>query len=164
MRFEKDIKYAILALFVCGCEVAFGKYIKILGAVPMLTFSFCIVCAMTEYEVSYVMILSIILGALSDILCGHGFGTYTVLFAFSAFYTFKLKDAVFSSKLLFLVIDAFLLTIITELFYMIIHIGDIGTQNFFKGFLLIALPTAIYNTAVCCLFYYISGKFLHKRR
>lgn len=163
MRFEKDIKYALLALLIGGSEVAFGKYIKIFGAVPMLTFSFCIVCAMREKEESYVMVLSALLGAISDILYGHGFGTYTVAFLFTVFYTVKLKDAIFSSKWLFLILDAFFMTVIVQLFYMILHLGDIGTQNFARGILSVILPTAVYNTAVCCFFYFVSGKFSRKR-
>lgn len=163
MRFEKDIKYAVLALLIGGSEVAFGKYIGIFGAVPMLTFCFCIVCAMREKEEAYVMVLAALLGAVSDILYGHGFGTYTVAFTFSAFYTMKLKDAIFTSQWVFLILDAFIMTLIVQIFYMIIHLGDIGTQNFFKGFVSVILPTAVYNTAVCCFFYYISGKFLHRK-
>lgn len=164
MRFEKDIKYALLALLIGAMEAAFGKYIAILGAVPMLTFSFCIVCAVREKEEAYAMVLSMLLGAISDILYGHGFGTYTVAFSFAAFFTLKLKDAVFSSKWLFLVIDAFVMTLIVELFYVILHMGDIGTSNIFKGIWSIILPTAFYNTAICSLFYYISEKFSRKRR
>ncbi|MBQ6907998.1 MAG: rod shape-determining protein MreD [Clostridia bacterium] len=164
MRFEKDIKYALLALFIGTFEAVFGKYIKIFGAVPMLTFSFCIVSALVEYEESYVMVLSALLGAVSDILYGHGFGTYTVAFSFSAVATFRLKDAIFSSKWLFLVLDAFLMTFLVQVFYMILHIGDIGTNNFFKGLWSIVLPMAFYNTAVCCLFYYIANAFSRKRR
>ncbi len=164
MRFEKDIKYAILAFLVGTMEAAFGKYIRIFGAVPMLTFSFCIVCAARENEISYPMILSAILGAVSDILYGHGFGTYTVAFSFAAFYTFKLKDAIFVSKWLFLLIDVFCMTVLVQLFYMILHLGDIGMNNFFKALWSIILPTAVYNIAVSCLFYYIGEKVSQKRR
>ena len=163
MRFEKDIKYAILAFLLVSSEAAFGKYIAISGAVPMLTFSFCIVCAIKENDMSYVMALSAILGAVSDVLYGHGFGTYTVAFAFAAFYTFKLKDAVFSSKWLFLVLDAFFMTVLVQVFYMILHLGDIGTENIFAGIVSIILPMAVYNTGMCCLFYWISEKIPHKR-
>lgn len=164
MRFEKDIKYALLAFLTGTMEAAFGKYIGILGAVPMLTFSFCIVCALREDEVSYPMVLSAICGAVSDILYGHGFGTYTVAFCFAAFYTFKLKDVIFSSKRLFLLLDVFCMTVLVQLFYMIIHLGDIGTNNFFKVLWSIILPTAVYNTAVSCLFYYVGEKVSRKRR
>lgn len=164
MRFEKDIRYALLALLIGTLETAFGEYIKIFGAVPMLTFSFCIVCALVESEESYIMVLSALIGAVSDILYGHGFGTYTVAFSVSAFYTLKFKDTIFSSKWLFLILDAFFMTVLVQLFYMILHLGDIGTNNFFKGLWSIVLPTAVYNTGVCCLFYYIAQIFSKKRR
>ncbi|MBR4173524.1 MAG: rod shape-determining protein MreD [Clostridia bacterium] len=164
MRFGKDIKYAILAFLIGTFEVAFGKYIAIFGAVPMLTFSFCTVCAIRESEESYVLVLSALLGGLSDILFGHGFGTYTLAFSLSAYYTFKLKDAIFSSKWLFLLLDAFFMTLFVQLFYMILHMGDIGTANFSGGILRVILPTCFYNTAICSLFYYISERFSRKRR
>lgn len=164
MRFEKDIKYAILAILIGTFETAFGKYIKIFGAVPMLTFSFCIVSALFESEESYIMVLSALLGAASDILYGHGFGTYTIAFSFSAFATFRLKDAIFSSKWLFLVLDAFFMTFLVQIFYMILHLGDIGAGNFFKGIWSIVLPMAFYNTAICCFFYYVAKAFSKKRR
>ena len=164
MRFEKDIKYALIAILIGVSEAAFGKYISIFGAVPMLTFSFCLVCAITETDLSYVMVLSAILGIFSDILLGHGFGTYTVAYVLSAFYTFKLKDAVFSSEWLFLAVDAFVMSFLVQLFYMILHLSDIGTANFLKGMWSIALPTAVYNTVICCIFRYIAVKFTKKRR
>ena len=114
MKFEKDIKYAVLSLFVFITEVAFGKYIAFSGAVPMLTFSFLIVTAILESDISYVMTLSVLLGAISDILYGHGFGTYTAAFFISCYCTFKLKNAIFYSKWLFLTIDSFLLTMVLK--------------------------------------------------
>ena len=164
MRFEKDIKYAFLAFLIGTMEAAFGKYIRVFGAVPMLTFSFCMVCAIEEEEISYPMVLSVICGAVSDILYGHGFGTYTIAFSFAAFYTFKLKDIIFSSEWLFLLLDIFFMTILVQIFYMILHLGDIGTNNFLKALWSIVLPTAVYNTAVSCFFYYVAEKISHKRR
>ncbi|MBR4723434.1 MAG: rod shape-determining protein MreD [Clostridia bacterium] len=164
MRFEKDVKYAVLAILIYAAEAAFGKYIAVAGAVPMLTFSFLIVCSAKESDLSYVMVLAVILGAVTDIMHGHGFGTYTIAFAFSAFYTFKLKNAIFSSGWLFLVIDAFLLTFLVQFFYMITHIGDIGSGNFLRCLWSLVLPQAVYNTLICCLFYFISGKISRKRR
>jgi rod shape-determining protein MreD len=164
MRFGKDIKYALLALLLAVMEATLGKFIAVSGAVPMLTFSFLIVCAVKEADLSYVMVLAVILGALSDILHGHGFGTYTIAFAFSAFYTFKLKNAIFSSGWLFLIIDAFLLTFLVQIFYMITHIRDIGSENFFRCVWSLVLPQAVYNTLICCLFHFIGGKTLRKRR
>ena len=163
MNFEKDIKYAVLALLIGTIEASFGKFIAISGAVPMLTFSFLIVSALLESDISYVMVLSVILGAISDVLYGHGFGTYTVAFSFSCFCTFKLKNAIFSSKWLFLTVDAFLLTIFSQIFYMIIHIRDIGSENFFRCIWSLILPTAIYNTLLCWLFCFLGSKIFGKR-
>ena len=164
MNFEKDIKYAVLALLIGVIEASCGKYIAISGAVPMLTFSFLIVSALLESDISYVMVLSVLLGANSDILYGHGFGTYTVAFFFSCFYTFKLKNAIFSSKWLFLTVDAFLLTILSQIFYMVIHIRDISSENFFRCIWSLILPMAIYNTLLCWLFYFLGSKIFRKRR
>jgi len=164
MRFEKDIRYALLALLIFVTEASFGKYIAVSGAVPMLTFSFLIVCSVKENDLSYVMALAVILGAVSDVLHGHGFGAYTLSFAFSAFYTFKLKNAIFSSELLFLIIDAFLLTFLVQIFYMITHIGNIGSGNFLRCVWSLVLPQAVYNTLICCLFYYIDSRIFKRRR
>lgn len=164
MRFEKDIKYALLAILIATFEATLGKLVAVSGAVPMLTFSFLIVCTVKESDLSYVMVLAVILGAVSDIMHGHGFGTYTIAFAVSAFYTFKLKNAIFSSGWLFLIIDAFLLTFLVQIFYMITHIGDIGSENFLRCIFSLVLPQAVYNTLICCLFYLIGSKKIRKRR
>lgn len=164
MRFDKDIKYAIPALIIFVFEVAFGKYIAISGAVPMLTFSFLIVCALVENELSYTLMPALIFGAAADVLYGHGFCTYTVSFIFAVFCTFRLKDSIFSSRWLFLVLDAFIVTLIVHVFYLITHIGDIGPQNVLKCLISISLPAAVYNTAVCCFIYFIFDKILEKRR
>lgn len=164
MKFEKDIKYAILVTIIGVIEISFGKYIAISGAVPMLTFSFLLVTAMLESDISYVMVLSVLLGVISDILFWHGFITYTIAYSFSCFFTFKLKDAIFSSKWLFLTLNSVLLTILVQIFYMIIHIGDIGTGNFFRCIWSVSLPTVIYNTILCWLFYFLGGKIFKKRR
>lgn len=164
MRFEKDIKYAVLALLIFASEAAFGKYIAISGAVPMLTFSFLIVSAVLESDISYVTVLSVILGLFSDILYGHGFGTYTTAYFLSCFFTLKLKNAVFASKWFFLIIDAFLLTVFVQIFYIIFHIRDIGAGNFFKCIWSYSLPLAVYNTVICMIFYAVGSRFFLKRR
>lgn len=164
MKYSRDLKYAVLAFIVIFLEAAFGKYIAISGAIPMLTFAFVIVCALFEDDISYIMMVSVILGVFGDILYSHGFGVYTVSYCFAAYYTFKLKDSIFSSKLLFLVIDAFILCAMQQFFYMVIHISDIGTAYFWRGFFLIGLPSSLYTTAVCCLFYFIGSSIFRKRR
>lgn len=164
MRYERDFKYAVSAFLVLFTESALGKYISVSGALPLITFSYIIACAALETDISYSMAISVILGVFSDILFGRGFGINTASYCFAAYCTFKLKDSIFSSKLLFLLLDAFLLTAMQQLFYMLSHIGDIGTAYLVKGFLLKGIPTALYTTVVCCLFYFIGGSIFKKRR
>ena len=164
MRFEKDIKYALSAILLAVIEASIGKYVAISGAVPMLTFSYLLFCAVIESDISYIMVISLLFGALYDILYGHGFGTYTVLFAVSAYYTFRWKDALFSSKWLFFVLDAFFMTVMVQSFYIIVHIGDIGAHNFWASFFSIVMPSAVYNTVICCAIYFIHQKMSKRRR
>ena len=164
MKYSRDVKYAVSALIVIFFEAALGKYISICGALPMLTFAYIIVCSLIETDRSYIMILSVILGVFSDVLYSRGFGIYTASYCFAAYYTFRLKDSIFTSKWLFLLLDAFVLSTIQQFCYMIIHISDIGVKYFWRGFFLKGLPSSLYTTAICCLFYFVGGSIFRKRR
>ncbi len=164
MKYSRDLKYALSAFTVIFFEAAFGKYISISGALPMLTFAYVIVCALMESDMSYITVLSVILGVFSDILYSGSFGIYTLSYCFAAYYTFKYKDSIFTSKWLFLLLDAFILSAIQQFCYMLIHINDIGLKYFWIGFSLKGLPSSLYTTAVCCLFYFVGGSIFRKRR
>lgn len=164
MKYSRDIKYAVSAFIIIFFEATLGKYISISGALPMLTFAYIIVCALMESDMSYIIVLSIILGAFSDILYSLSFGIYTVSYCLAAYYTFKLKDSIFSSKWLFLIIDSFVLCTIQQFCYMIIHISDIGVNYFWRGFFFRGLPSALYTTVISCLFYFIGSRVFRKRR
>jgi len=158
LNIAKDTKYILSAIIILICEFTFGKYIAIFGAVPMLTLSFCILVSVFEKDFSYLLTISIILGIVSDILQGHGFGTYSIALPLSAFVTYKFRDSIFTSKMLFLIIDAFLLTIFIQLFYWLMHIFDIGSIGFWHKLISVILPTAVYNTIICAIFYLICKK------
>ena len=164
MKYSRDLKYALSAFIVIFFEAAFGKYISIRGALPMLTFAYVIVCALMESDMSYITVLSVTLGVFSDILYSGSFGIYTLSYCFAAYYTFKYKDSIFASKWLFLLIDAFILSTIQQFCYMIFHINDIGAKYLLRGFFLKGLSSSLYTTAVCCLFYFIGGTVFRKRR
>ena len=164
MKYSKDFKYAVSAIAVIFLEAALGKYIAISGAIPMLTFAYIIVCAILESDMSYIIVISVVLGVLADVLYSSGFGVYTVSYCFAAYYTFKLKDSIFYSKWLFLLVDALVLSACQQLFYMIINISDIGVAYFWRGFFYKGLLSSLYTTVICCFFYYIDGKVFRKRR
>ena len=164
MSFFKDIKYAFAALAVISCEMAFGKYMDISGVIPMLTFCFCVITAMVEDDFSYIMIFSLILGLVSDLLSGHGIGTYMLSFMFAAYITGRFRDSVFSSSIVFLIIDVFMLTVLVQIFYMLVHIGDIGAGHFFAKIKSIVVPQALYNTVICLIAYPIVSRLSGKRR
>lgn len=164
MRLEKDIKYSLLAFLFIVCEMAFGKYIAIFGAVPMLVLCFCVVSSIVEEDNSYIVTFCTIIGAICDILACHGFGTYTISFAFASYVTVKLKDNIFASKNLFLILDIFVVSVIIEIFYVLVHISKIGAANIWYNFSSIILPMSIYNTLICVLYYPLHRKIFSKRR
>lgn len=164
MKYSRDIRYAVSAFTVIFLEAVLGKFIAISGAMPMLTFAYVIVCAIIDDDMFYIVLLSVILGVFSDILYSNGFGIYTVSYSFAAYYTLKYKDKIFYSKWIFLILDALALTALQQFFYMIFHIGDIGADYFLRGFVFKALPTSLYTTVICCVFYCIGGRFFEKRR
>ncbi len=152
MRLVKNAKYIILAFVVFVCEMTFGKYLQVAGVTPMLTFSFCMVCAACEEKLEYTVRLALGLGIILDIFSGHGFGTYTIAFTLSALATYAVKDKLFSSRLLFLVFDVFVMSVFLNLLYYLLHIIDIG-NGFWGVFSNIILPQALYNTCISLIFY-----------
>ncbi len=163
MKSVKIAKYALICFIVLVFEMTFGKYLAISGAVPMLTFCFCITFALFESDMNYIAFVSATAGALFDILSGHGFGTYTLLFSLSAMATFFVRDNLFSSKILLLICDVFVLSIFVETIYFLIHITDIS-GNFFTSFISVILPVAVYNIIISLVFYPILKRILVKRR
>ncbi len=163
MKIFKSIKYFIICFATIVLEMTLGKYLSISGTVPMLSFCLCLVIATKEKDPEYILYIGIILGVLLDLLLGHGFGSYTVIFTLSVWVTFLLRDNIFSSLALFLMIDTFILTILLNVIYYLFHILDAGIDF---GIMLtqIAFPTAVYNTVISILFYLILKPTLYKRR
>ncbi len=157
MRAIKNLKYALLCVIVFICEISFAKYIEIGGAVPALSFSLCLAWAMTEKSGMRIAVISAAMGAVLDAFSGHGFATYTVLFMVVSLICYEIRDKLFSSKALFLVFCAFIMSIAVNLIYCLFHIETVngGLLNGFTG---IILPSALYNTAISELFYFVLRK------
>ena len=163
MKLLKNIKYFILCFFVLVLEMTAGKYFSIFGTVPMISFCLCLVVAQKEKNENYIITISIILGLILDLLLNHGFGFYTVTFMLSAISTYFLRDITFSSKILFLVCNTFVLTILVCVLYYFFHILDIGTV-FWSIFINVVLPVTIYNVFIVIIFYFVLNKIFYKRR
>lgn len=163
MRIFKSIKYFIICFSTIVLEMTLGKYLSISGTVPMLSFCLCLVIATKENDPEYILCIGIILGVLLDLLLGHGFGSYTVIFTLSVWVTFLFRDNIFSSLAVFLTIDTFILSILLNVIYYLFHILDAGI-DFGTMLAKIAFPTAVYNTVISILFYSILKPTLYKRR
>ena len=163
MKLLKNINYFILCFFVLVIEMTAGKYLSIFGTVPMLSFCLCLVIAQKEKNENYIITISIILGLILDLLLDHGLGFYAVTFTLSAMSTYYLRDITFSSRMLFLVFNTFILTILVCVLYYIFHILDIRA-SFWSIFVNIVIPVSIYNVFISILFYFILNKIFYKRR
>lgn len=163
MKIFKSIKYFIICFATIVLEMTLGKYLSISGTVPMLSFCLCLVIATKEKDPEYILYIGIILGVLLDLLLGHGFGSYTVIFTLSVWVTFLFRDNIFSSLAVFLTIDTFILSILLNVIYYLFHILDAGI-DFGTMLAKIAFPTAVYNTIISILFYLILKPTLYKRR
>lgn len=163
MKIVKNIRYFLLCFIVLFLEMTIGKYLAIQGTVPMLSFCLSIVIAVKEENPNYIVVIGIILGAFLDILLGHGFGSYTVAFSISSLITYCFRDNIFSSKLLFLIINSIILSFLICVFYYLFHILDVGI-DFGIMMTRIALPTSLYNTIICIVLYFALGTTFYKRR
>ena len=139
MKIIQYARYFFICLFMIILEMTIGKYLEISGTVPMLSFCLCTVISGREEKSNYIIFSSIFLGMGIDLLSGHGFGTYTLLFVISAYVTYILRNSIFSSITLFLIFDTFILSVLSCMVYYLFHILDVGI-NF--GFMLtnIAFP------------------------
>ena len=164
MRLTKKIKYTAAAIAVILAEQVFAKYIAVGGAVPMFTFCFIIIAAMLEDELSYTLTLSAVCGIVCDILAVHGIGTYTFTYTFAAWAVYEMHNKLFSSRLLFLECAVFILTFLLQMVYFVLHIPDIGTNNFPSLLTSIMLASAVYNMVVSLIFWPILKKIFEKRR
>ena len=163
MKVIKGIRYATICILILLCEMTFGTYIEVSGAVPMLSFCLCIVVALFEDDMNFITGVAAVTGGIVDVLTGYGFGTYTFTFTLSALITFYIRDRLFSSKVLFMIIDVFVLSVFTNIIYYLLHMKDIG-NSFGSLFVSIMLPSAIYNVFVSLIFYPILKLTMYKRR
>ena len=161
---ERTAKYIILSVLIAICEMTFAKYIAVGAAVPMLSFCFVILGAMNEKNVQNAAVLGVFVGIFSDILSGHGFGTYTFIFAVTAAETASLCDSILSSRFLFLIINTFIMTVFAECVFFLFNIIQIGADAFLSCLASIILPTALYNMAVSAILYKPIEKVLYERR
>lgn len=163
MKVFKNIRYFLICFVIIFLEFTVGKYLAVQGSVPMLSFCLCMVVGAKEKNPNYIVSIGIIMGVFFDLLSGHGFGSYTVTFTLGTLVTYIFRDKIFSSKILFLICDAFVLSVCLCIFYYLFHILDVGI-NFGLMFKNIAVPTAIYNTITSVVFYWILSPNLYKRR
>ncbi|MBQ7986795.1 MAG: rod shape-determining protein MreD [Clostridia bacterium] len=163
MKIFKNLKYFLICFFVIIFELTVGKYLAISGTVPMLSFCLCLVIGTKEENFNYIVTIGIIMGVLSDLFSGHGFGTYTVTFTLAVIATYILRNNIFSSTTLFLVCNTFVLTLLFSVIYFLLHILNVGI-DFGTMITNIAIPTAVYNTVISVIFYLILNLTLYKRR
>lgn len=163
MKLFKSINYFILCFFIIILEMTLGKYIAVSGTVPMLSFCLCLVIASKEKSPDYIIYIGIITGVFLDLLIGHGFGTYTVIFSLCVWITYLLRDSIFSSMLVFLIIDTAILTILSSIVYFLLHILNVGI-TFGTMITRIALPSALYNAIIVAVFYAILSFTMYRRR
>ena len=164
MKLIKNIKILIISVAVVLFELTAGKYLSVCGITPMLTFCFCLTMALFEEKFSYAAAVSAVLGAVMDIMGGHGFGTYTITFELAAALTFVLRDKTFSSKLLLLIPDVLIMTVLAESAYYLFHINAVGSTAYLTGLTSVILPKGAYNIAVCLIFYPVVRALLYRRR
>ena len=126
MKLFKNLKYFLICFFVMLFELTVGKYLEISGAVPMLSFCLCLVIATKEENFNYIVTIGIVLGVLADLFGAHGFGTYTIAFTLAVIATYVLRNNIFSSTLLFIIFDTFILTILFSFIYYLFHILNVG--------------------------------------
>ncbi|MBR5808725.1 MAG: rod shape-determining protein MreD [Clostridia bacterium] len=163
MKIFKDIKYFLICFFVIFFELTVGKYLEISGTVPMLSFCLCLAIATREEKLDYIITIGVVVGIVADLFSGHVFGTYAVTYTLSAIATYLLRNNIFSSTTLFLVCNTFVLTVLFSIIYYIFNVLNVGI-SFGTMILELAIPTALYNTAICVIFYLIFNLTLYKRR
>ena len=163
MRIFKNAKYVIICFFVLMSEMIFGKYLEIGGIDPMISFSLCLATALVEDEPKYVIAQAIVLGVLLDAFSGRGFGTYTITFLLTSVASFLIKDSLFSSKVLLLVCDVFVMTIFSTFVFWLFNVWNLG-GGFFWMMGRIAVWQALYNIVITLVFYFILCKIFRKRR
>lgn len=162
MAISKDIKYILTALLAFVFEAVLGKYLAIFGIVPNIMLCYFVLASSFEKDFSYVAILGIVFGLAKDVINPHGFFTCLVIYPFSSYITFKLCDSIFSSKRLFVLTDIFVLTIVCELFYFVMHISDMQNIGFLTSLVKIILPSAVYNSVICLVFYPLCKKIFKR--
>ena len=163
MKIFKSIRYFIICFATIILEMTIGKYLAVSGTVPMLSYCLCLVISTKEKDFEYILCIGILGGIFLDLLSGHGFGSYTLTFTASVWLTYVLRDIIFSSLALFLLIDTFVLTILLSIVYYLFHILDAGI-DFWAMLGQIAMPSAFYNSIVSILLYVILKPTLYKRR
>ena len=157
MKLLIGIKYFFAAFVALLLDFTAAKYIAIGGGMPQFMFCFCILISLHEKDMSRAAITAIAAGTVADILSGHGFGTYTFTFTMSAMATYAVKDKLFSSGFLFLILDVFILTVFSQIIYYLFHITDAGNA-FGVLFKSVMLPSAAYNTVICAVLYPLSKR------
>ncbi len=155
MKVIKSLKYLLAIAVVLVCEFVFAKHIEFMGTAPMIAFCFSVVLAVFEKNLYTAASVAFALGTLIDMLSGHGFGIYGICFAMAATVTFFCHDSLFFSKMLFLVCDVFVLTVVTLVIYVLFHVRDIGIGGITQ-----VLPTALYNIPVTLIFFLFGKKIM----
>ena len=163
MRIVKNTKYVLVCFFVLMSEMIFGKYLEVGGIVPMLSFCLCLATAMIEDEPRYVICQAIVLGVLLDAFSGRAVGTYTITFLLSSFATYLVRDNLFSSAILLMICDVFVMTLFSTFVFWLFNVWNVGT-GFVWMLTGVALPQALYNVIISLIFYFFLRKIYRKRR
>jgi len=163
MKTLKNIKYFLVCFIFIVLEMTLGKYLAVSGTVPMLSFCLCLAISTQEDNANYIIAVSVVMGVLFDLLSGHGFGPYTVTFLLSSWVTYNIRNNIFSSKIIFLIFDTLILSILFSVLYYLFNILNVGIK-FWLMLKSIAAPTAFYNAIVVVIIYWRLKITIYKRR
>lgn len=164
MHLTKKIKYAALITIIILAEQIFAKYIAFGNAIPALSFCFIITAAMIEEKFLYTAVSTAVCGILCDILSAHGIGTYMLTYTAAAAVVYEVHNKLFSSKLLFLICSSFILSLMLQLVYFMLHMRDIGADTFLQIIVSPIILSAVYNVIICILLFPALNKIIGKRR
>lgn len=159
----RNLKLGLWILILTLIESMLGTYIKIGNIMPDLLFVFALCYAAEKNNISSVIVVSVILGAIADCLGGRIFGNSLAIFLLTSVLMSLIKNNIFKNSILVSLILVFVFSIIGKSVYYVTNISVLKDAGYLYSLFRIIIPEAFYNTCASVIFIPLIKLTLKKR-
>lgn len=158
-----NFKLIFWIFFVTLIESMFGTYIKIGNIMPDLLFVFALCYAAKRNNISSVVAVSVVCGAIADSLSGRIFGHNLSIFLISSICVCLISENLFKKSIFISFLLIFVFGIFGKSLYYVANMGVLKDAGYLLSLWKTIIPEAVYNTVISFAMLPLLGRTLKRK-